>query len=155
MPEGKNYLSKEKREELTEELKHLKDARRKEIAEKLEFAKSLGDLSENAEYHEARQEQAELEDRILQVEALLQSAEVAPESKKGVVGIGSKVTVKKEKEKDTATYTIVGAEEVNTAEKKISYKSPIGAALIGKKKGDIITYQTPVGSVTSTIVSIE
>lgn len=155
MPEGKNYLSKEKREELTAELKHLKGVRRKEVAEKLEFAKSLGDLSENAEYHEARQDQAELEDRIMQIEALLQSAEVAPESKKGIVGIGSKVTMKKEKEKDSVMYTIVGAEEVNTAERKISYKSPIGGALIGKKKGDTITYQTPAGSVTATIVSVE
>jgi transcription elongation factor GreA len=153
MSEAKNYLSKEKREELKQELKHLKDVRRKEVAEKLEFAKSLGDLSENAEYHEARQDQAELEDRIMQIEALLQSAEVAPESKKGIVGIGSKVTVKKGK--DTAAYIIVGAEEVNIAEKKISYKSPIGAALIGKKKGDTVVYQTPVGSVTSTVLEVE
>jgi len=155
MTDDKEYLSKEKYEELQKELDHLKNTRRKEIAEHLEFAKSLGDLSENAEYHEARQDQAEIEDRIAQLEALLQSAEIASRTKGDVVAVGSTVVVKREGEKENRTYIIVGAEESNTAEGKISYKSPIGEALMGKAKGATVICKIPSGEIKCTIVEIK
>lgn len=155
MSEDKEYLSKEKYEELQKELEFLKGTRRKEIAEHLEFAKSLGDLSENAEYHEARQDQAEIEDRISQLESLLQTAEIVPHRKSDVVTVGSTVVIKKEGEKDNRTYTIVGAEEANTAEGKISYKSPIGEALVGKAKGDKVVSKAPAGETTFSIIDIK
>jgi len=155
MTDDKEYLSKEKYEELQKELDYLKHTRRKEIAEHLEFAKSLGDLSENAEYHEARQDQAEIEDRIVQLESLLQSAEIAPRTKGDVVAVGSTVVVKREGEKENRSYIIVGAEESNTAEGKISYKSPIGEALMGKTKGAVAVYKTPSGETKCTVVDIK
>jgi len=155
MPEEKQFLTKEKFEELQEELDFLKTTRRKEIAEKLEFAKSLGDLSENAEYQEARQDQAETEDRILTVESILSSAEIIHKRKGGDVRVGSIVVVKKKGGSGTSEYQIVGSEEADMAVGKISNMSPIGAALIGKIKGDKATYATPKGNVECTIVDIK
>ncbi len=155
MPEEKQYLTKEKFRELEEELDFLKTTRRKEIAEKLEFAKSLGDLSENAEYQEARQDQAETEDRILTVEAILSSAEIIHKGKGGVVKAGSIVMVKKKGEKDTKEYQIVGSEEADMTAGKISNLSPVGAALIGKSKGEIFTYETPEGKVESEVLEVK
>ena len=151
MSEEKEYLSKEKFDELQKELDHLKSVRRKEIAESLEFAKSLGDLSENAEYHEARQDQAETEDRIVK----LKSAVITEKHKGGVIGIGSTVSIKKVDEKSERRYQIVGSEESNTKEGKISNKSPLGEALIGKSKGDKFSYETPSGIVSCTVVNVE
>ncbi|KKU80500.1 MAG: Transcription elongation factor GreA [Parcubacteria group bacterium GW2011_GWA1_47_8] len=155
MSEEKEYLSKEKFDELQKELDHLKSVRRKEIAESLEFAKSLGDLSENAEYHEARQDQAETEDRIVKLELMLKSAVITEKHKGGVIGIGSTVSIKKVDEKSERRYQIVGSEESNTKEGKISNKSPLGEALIGKSKGDKFSYETPSGIVSCTVVNVE
>src|SRR3989338_7670415 len=116
MSEEKEYLSKEKFEELTKELDHLKSVRRKEIAEQLEFAKGLGDLSENAEYHEARQNQAETEERILKLEHMISQAVITEKHKGNTVGIGSTVVIKKVGEKEERRYQIVGSEEANTRE---------------------------------------
>ncbi len=158
MTDDKEYLSKEKFQELEEELDSLKNARRKEIAERLEYAKSLGDLSENAEYHEARQEQAEIEDRINQLETILQSASIIKKDNKsnpGIVSIGSTVVIKKEGGGDTQTYKIVGAEEADMAERKISYKSPIGEALVGHSKGEKVTPHTPAGDTVYAILEVK
>lgn len=155
MTDNKEYLSKEKFKELKKELTHLKDTRRKEIAESLEFAKSLGDLSENAEYQEARQDQAETEDRIKQIESLLQKAELVSITKKEIVAVGSVVTIKRSDKKTKQTYTLVGAEESNIAESKISYKSPIGEALIGKTKNAVIVCKIPTGEVKCEIIDIK
>ncbi len=155
MSEEKEYLSKEKFKELTEELDQLKSVRRKEIAEQLEFAKGLGDLSENAEYHEARQKQAETEDRISKIEHMLKQAEITEKHKGGVVSIGSTVIIQKAKEKEERRYQIVGSEEANTRDGKISNKSPLGAALIGKAKGDNVSYETPSGIIEAKIISVE
>lgn len=155
MSEEKEYLSKEKFEELTKELDHLKSVRRKEIAEQLEFAKSLGDLSENAEYHEARQNQAETEDRISKLEALLRQVEITGTHKNGTVGIGSTVTIHRAGSKTESVYQIVGSEEANTREGKISNKSPLGAAFIGKSKGDKVSCETPGGTVMCTILEVK
>lgn len=152
---NKEYLSKEKFSQLTTELENLKFTKRKEVAEELEFAKSLGDLSENAEYHEAREAQAALEDRISQLESILANAEIVATHHSSVVEVGSVVNVQKISDKTKKTYTIVGSEETDTAAGKISFKSPLGQALLGKKKGDEFTFKTPVGEVKYAVVSIE
>ncbi len=155
MSEEKEYLSQQKFDELKKELNNLKSVRRKEIAEQLEFAKGLGDLSENAEYHEARQNQAETEDRIAKLEHMLKQAEITEKHKGGVVGVGSTVVCQKAGDKVERRYQIVGSEETNTKEGKISNKSPLGEALMGKSKGDKISYETPMGIVSCTVVNVE
>ena len=151
---NKEYLTQARFEELQHELKSLKFDKRKEIADELEFAKSLGDLSENAEYHEAREAQAALEDRISQLESILASAEIVSTHKSDTADIGSKVTVQKKGEKETRVYIIVGSEEIDTAAGKVSFKSPIGQALFGKKKGEEFIVQTPTKEVEYSVVSI-
>ena len=148
------YVSKEKYDELTIELKQLKTVRRKEIAESLEYAKSLGDLSENAEYQEAREAQAKIEDRIITLESTLKNAVIVEERHTPLVGIGSTVTVQKENDAHTQLYHIVGSAESNVQESRISNESPLGAAIIGKKKGDRFSILTPKGSINYSIVDV-
>ena len=136
-------LTEEKKKALLEELNHLKTTRRKEILEVLNYAKSLGDLSENAEYHQAREDQGKLEDRINQIDYMLQSAVFVKKRHSNIVEIGSSVTIKKEGEKEPVVYHIVGTEEADMPAKKISNNSPLGAALFGKSEGDAITLTTP------------
>lgn len=155
MSDEKQYLSKEKYKELMTELETLKTVKRKEIAEKLEYAKSLGDLSENAEYQEAREEQASVEDRILNLEAILKSAEIVSKTSGSTIGIGSKVTVRKGSERTDREYTIVGSEEADAALAKISNKSPIGEALIGKKKGEEVICHTPGGDIKYKVMDVK
>lgn len=151
---AKEYLTKEKFEELEKELQVLKTEKRSKIAEELEYAKSLGDLSENAEYHEAREDQAALEDRIAQLEAILANAEIVAVHHSNSVEIGSKITVQKKGSKDQRVFIIGGSEEIDTEAGKISFKSPIGHALLGKKKGEECAVKTPGGEVIYTIISI-
>lgn len=152
---NEEYLSKEKHQELVEELQQLKTVARKEVAEHLDYAKSLGDLSENAEYHEAREKQAEIEDRISTLENLLKRAIIIDGNHSHkVVGVGSVVTVEK-KGAAAETYTIVGSEEANMAVKKISYQSPLGQALLSKKKGDEVEVSTPKGEMLYKIVDLK
>ena len=140
------FLTAEKFDELKTELEHLKTVRRKEVAESLEYARSLGDLSENAEYQEARDMQAAIEERIQHLEKVIKEAKIVAHTKKGdMVGLGSEVTIVKDKDKDNRTYTIVGSEEANIHEHKLSYLSPLGEALMGKAKGDEFTFETPGG----------
>ena len=155
MSEEKEYLSKEKFEELTKELDHLKSVRRKEIAEQLEFAKGLGDLSENAEYHEARQNQAEAEERVAKLEQMIKNVVITEKHKGGIIGIGSTVVIIRSGEKAERRYQIVGSEEANTKEGKISNKSPLGEALMGRSKGDKDSYETPLGVVSCAVVNVE
>ena len=149
----KKYFSKEKFEGLKEELENLKTTRRKEVAEKLEFAKSLGDLSENAEYHEARDEQAKLEERIMEIESMLKVAEIIKDKKGGEITVGSTVTIKDGGGKDR-TWNIVGSEESDLDGGKISNESPLGTRLLGKEVGDTIEIKTPSGVVKYTITKI-
>lgn len=151
----KTYLSREKLEELKQELEFLKTEKRKEVAESLEYARSLGDLSENAEYQEAGKLQAEVEDRIAAIESMLRRAVIVSDYKGKTVHIGSTIVVKKEGDHEERTYHIVGSEEANMAERKISNKSPLGEALLGKEKGDIFSFKTPNGEVTYKIIKIE
>ena len=153
--EEKNYLSREKFDALQKELEQLRTVSRKEVADKLEYAKSLGDLSENTEYQEAREAQANIEDRIAKIESLLKSAVITTTHKIDVVDISSRVTIRKDGESGEVTYELVGSEEANVQEKKISNKSPLGEALFGKKKGDTFMYKTPRGEVRGTILRVE
>jgi transcription elongation factor GreA len=152
---NKEYLSKEKFKQLTAELEELKTSKRKQIADELEFAKSLGDLSENAEYHEAREAQAALEDRIATLESVLASAEIVTAHHSSSVEVGSTVKLKKVGDKVEKKYTLVGSEEADFATGKINFKSPLGQAMMGKKKGDEFSFSAPAGVIKYTIVSIE
>lgn len=155
MKETKQYLTKEKFEELTKELEELKTVRRKEVAESLEYAKSLGDLSENAEYQEARELQANIEERIQKIESILKTAQIVELHHSEVVDVGTKVKLQKEGVKESVLYEIVGSEEADTLKGKISFLSPLGQAVMGKKKGDKFVLTTPKGAVNYSIVGIE
>ena len=135
---------------MQEELRRLKGPERTKISQAIGFARELGDLSENAEYAEAREEQAFVETRIFDLEELLLKAVVIEESKGGTVEIGSVVTVKKGN--DTFHYVIVGSYEAKPEEGKISDESPLGRAFVHKKAGDKITIKTPGGSVVYEIL---
>src|SRR3989344_5148728 len=124
-----SYITKEKKQELELELVNLKGPKRKEIIESLEYAKSLGDLSENAEYHQTREDQGKLEARIAQIEQILQNSEVISRAGGEIVDIGSFVTMQKEGGKGEKTYQVVGALEADTVSGKISNLSPIGLAM--------------------------
>lgn len=154
MTDQKEYLSKERYDELVKELDHLKKVKRKEVAEDLEYAKALGDLSENAEYHEARDNQAAVEDRINRLEAIISHAEIVELHHTEAVGIGSTVTVQQEGAKGAHKFQVVGSEEANIALGKISLHSPIGEAMAGKRKGETFSFLSPKGKMTYKIVDI-
>ena len=139
------------RKELEKELAELK-SRRGEIAEKIAEARSFGDLSENAEYDAAREEQGLLETRVIEIEDILQDASIIKSADATVVGLGSAVELKNSDR--TVTYTVVGPVEADPMEGKISDESPIGQALMGKKVGDEVTISTPKGEIVYTISSL-
>lgn len=149
------YLTAEKRDELQKELENLKVNKRKEVAEQLEYAKKLGDLSENAEYHQAREEQAEVEARINRLEEILKNSVMISEGGKDVITIGSTFRLTKEGDNKSYLYTIVGSEEADMSLGKISNLSPLGMALIGHKKGDKVTVNAPKGDIVYTIDNIK
>lgn len=149
------YLTQDKYDELKKELEFLKKDKRKEIAEALEYAKSLGDLSENQEYHDARDSQGVLEDRINHIEHILKTATIASAKQDGVVGIGSVITVLKSQDKSEKTFTIVGSEEADASQGKISMRSPLGMAAVGKKKGDSFSFETPSGVMSYKILEVK
>ncbi len=155
MTEQETMVSQEKFDEMVKELENLKTVRRTEIAKNLEYARSLGDLSENAEYQEARELQAATEERIRKLEELVKRAKIVTDGKKkDIVGFGSKVTIKRDGTTEPHEYTIVGSEEADMRERKLSHVSPLGAALMGKKKGDTFTFETPGGKQTYTIEKV-
>lgn len=148
------YLTQERYEELKEELNGLKTKGRKQVAEKLKQAKELGDLSENAEYQEAREEQMRLEQKIAQLEEVLRNFSIIKKtSASDAVRVGSKVSVKRNGE--TISYTIMGSSEADPTQNLISNESPIGRALLEKKVGDVVYVETPKGRVSYEILSIE
>jgi len=149
------YVSAERLAELKEELSALKTTERKKIAEQLEYAKSLGDLSENAEYHEAREAQVTIEDRIEYLEDILKRAIIVQAKHGSVIDVGSTVVIEREGAKEKQTVVIVGSEEINAAQGKISNTSPLGSQLIGKNKGDVATVSTPRGDVKYTITAVQ
>jgi transcription elongation factor GreA len=153
--DGKEYLTKEKFDALKFELDYLKNTKRKEIADNLEYAKSLGDLSENAEYHEARENQASTEERILAIENILNVAVIVTDYHGDTANIGSHVTIKKDGDKESKMYHIVGSEESDMKENKLSHRSPVGEAIVGKKKGDTFTIKTNSGTMVYSIIDIK
>ncbi len=155
MDTQKHYISEEKKKELERELIEMQTTKRKEILEALEFAKSLGDLSENAEYHQAREEQGKLEERISSVENLLQNSAIIKSHHGTKVEVGTTVVVQKEGQKEKQTFKIVGSEEADFAKGMISNNSPLGMALQGKSKGDTAKFKTPKGIIEYKIINIE
>lgn len=151
-----NYISKERLTELKGQLEELKIVRRKEIAKRIENAISLGDLSENAEYHEAREEQAFNEGKIQELEEVIRSAVLIKENghgkAKNVAEVGDLIDVEKNGEK--LAFTIVGSTEADPAQRKISNVSPLGKALLGRTIGEAIQISTPSGQVTYKITRI-
>jgi transcription elongation factor GreA len=140
-------LTPEGLEKLKAELEDLTTAKRREVAERIKDAREYGDISENSEYDDAKNEQAMLEARILQLEEKLRSATVvdAKDIKTDVVGVGTAVKVTDDQTGKTETYTIVGSTEANPGERKLSNESPVGRALIGHGKGETVSVQLPNG----------
>ena len=149
-------LTEEGLKNLESELEHLKTVKRKEIAEKIKVALSFGDLSENSEYDEAKNEQAILESRIMEIEAMLKNVKIIDEHELSteIIYVGSKVKVEDMEYSEIIDYKIVGPSEANPRDGKISDESPVGAAFIGHKKGDIVKVETPGGLCTYKIIEI-
>lgn len=149
-------LTKEGMAKLREELEYLKTEKRKEVSEKIREARSFGDLSENAEYDEAKNEQAEVESRINTIINMLKYARVIDDSEieNDVVGLGITVEIREVGEDEKETYSIVTTTEADPDNNKISQDSPVGKALIGHTQGDIVTVETPAGKIDFEILSI-
>lgn len=151
---NKQYVTKERLEEFKQELEQLKAKKRLEVAQRLKQAKEYGDLSENSEYAEAREEQANVETRIGELEELVKTAVIIEKVEdNGTVQVGSTVTVKKGDR--SSTYTIVGAYEAKPEEGRISDESPLGKAFLKHKIGEHIAVTTPAGPATYEIVEIK
>ncbi len=152
----KVLLTSEGLKKLQDELDNLKNVRRKENTAALKVAKSFGDLSENSEYDEAKNEQAEIEARILEIENMLKNAEIIDEDDvvTDVASIGSKVTVKDLEDNDVTEYFIVGSTEADPMKGKISDESPVGSALLGHKIGETVSVEAPMGIIKYEIVNI-
>ena len=156
MPQKETLLTYEGLKKLEEELEYLKTAKRKEIAERIKVALGFGDLSENSEYDEAKDEQAKVEMRIIDLENKLRNAVLIDEDEVDLktVQVGNKVQVLDLEFDEKVEYTIVGSTEVDLAENKISNESPIGMGLLGKKKNEIAEIETPGGIVQLKILKI-
>ena len=152
----KVLLTNEGLKKLQDELDNLKNVRRKENTAALKVAKSFGDLSENSEYDEAKNEQAEIEARISEIENMLKNAEVIDEDDiaTDVASIGSKVTVKDLDDGEVTEYLIVGSTEADPMRGKISDESPVGSALLGHKIGEVVSVEAPMGVLEYEIVNI-
>ncbi len=152
-------ITKEGLKKLKDELDHFKNVRRKEVAARLKEAISYGDLSENSEYEEAKNEQAFIEGRIIELEKMIDNATIITEGKKSTdatVQIGTVVTVQNITDNDDPeTYTIVGSTEADPTENKISNESPIGSALLGKIKNDVIKVKVPAGLLEFKVLKIK
>ncbi len=143
--------------ELEEELRFLKTTREKEVAEQIKEARSFGDLSENSEYDEAKNEQAKLYGRIAEVENILAHAVIIDETEDnaGRIGLGCTVKIRDVELDETDVYAIVGSQEANPKEHRISDDSPFGRAMLGKTVGDIVNVEAPVGTLQFEILSVE
>ena len=150
-------LTAEGYENLKKEIDHLRGDKRREVAERIRVAREFGDIAENAEYDDAKNEQAMLEHRIAQLEERLLSARVISkkEISKDAVSVGSKVRLRDMQANKTFEYHIVGSAEANPAENKLSNESPVGKAIMGKKKGEIVEVSAPRGSLKFKIMEIK
>jgi transcription elongation factor GreA len=150
-------LTPEGYEKLKQEIEHLRTERRREIADRIRVAREFGDIAENAEYDDAKNEQAMLEHKIAQLEERLLSARVITkkEISKDQVSVGSKVRLRDMQANKTFEYHIVGSAEANPAENKLSNESPVGKAIIGHKKGDVVEVSAPRGALKFKILEIK
>lgn len=157
MAEKKNILTYEGLKQLEDELQELKVNKRKEVAQKIKEAREQGDLSENAEYDAAKDEQRDIEARIEEIDKILKNAEVVVEEDVDVnkINVGCKVRLKDLEYEDELEYKIVGSTEANSLKGKISNESPVGKALIGAKIGEIITVETQAGDIKYEILEIQ
>lgn len=156
MAEKEVFLTKEGLLKLQEELETLKTVTRKEVAERIKIALGYGDLSENAEYDQAKNEQAQVEERIAKLESILGDAKIVDDEDITTekVNVGTVVSIIEEGTEDKETYTIVGSAESDPLAGKISNESPLGSALLGKRRKDKIEVHAPDGIIRYTIVSI-
>ena len=148
------YLTAEGEQKLKNELAELKGPRREDLAQRLRSAIQMGDLSENADYHKAKEDQAFLEGRIQEIEAVLRKAVIIEKSQGDFVSVGSHVTIQ-EADFDPETFYVVGAKEADPRNGKISNESPIGSALLNHKVGDVVETDTPGGKIRFKILKIE
>jgi len=148
------YLTSEGLKEIQQELDELKNVKRPEVINALKEARALGDLSENAEYDAARQEQALVENRIQELEAMIENVVIIENVATDKVSIGNRVTIEYVGDNDTEEYSIVGSKEADPFNKKISNESPIAQAIMGKKTGDVVSVDSPNGKYDVRIVSI-
>jgi transcription elongation factor GreA len=150
-------LTPEGYEKLKQEIEHLRGDKRREIAERIRVAREFGDIAENAEYDDAKNEQAMLEHKIAQLEDRLAAARVidAGDIDTSVVSIGSKVRLRDLDAKETVEYRIVGSAEANPAEQKLSNESPVGKAIMGRKKGETVEVAAPRGALKFKILDIK
>ena len=146
-------VTKEGLETLKNELKELTEVKRPQVANRIKSAREMGDITENAEYDAARQEQSFVEGRINELEEILKKAKPSDTKSNGEIIVGSKVTLSIDGEEEE--YHVVGAPEANPKLKKISHESPLGSSLLGKKVGDKIVVEAPVGELTYTILHIK
>ena len=153
----KKLLTAEGLRKLEEELQDLKVVQRKEIAQKIKEAREQGDLSENAEYDAAKEEQRHIEARIEELEAIIKNAETVTEEELDTKKInpGSKVVLRDKDTNEDVEYLIVGSTEANALKGKISNESPIGAAIMGHKKNDVVKVTTPAGLITYKVMKVE
>lgn len=156
MSEKEVILTPEGFEKLEKELEYLKSVKRREVAERIKLAIGYGDLSENSEYDDAKNEQAFIEGRVITLEKMLRNAKIIQDDEVDTetVSVGSKVTLKDVEFNDTVEYTIVGSAESDPAQNKISNESPVGKALLGKRKGDIVDVNVPAGVIQYEILDI-
>ena len=157
MEEKKNILTYAGRQALEDELQDLKVNRRREIAEKIKVAREQGDLSENAEYDAAKDEQRDIEARIEEIEKILKYAEVIDEEDVDAtrISVGARVTLLDKEYNEEVTFHIVGSTEANSLKGKISNESPVGRALLGHGIGEEVSVETPAGTVSYKILKIE
>lgn len=148
------YLTREGLDEIKRELEDLKMVKRPEVINALKDARALGDLSENAEYDAARNEQAIIEGRIAELEAMIENAVVIEKKDTDCVSIGTKVKIEYVEDKDTEEYSIVGSKEADPFQNKISNESPIAQAIMGLKVGDVANVSSPNGQYTVKILKI-
>ena len=157
MDNRKNILTYAGLKKLEDELEHLKVVKRKEVSQKIKEAREQGDLSENAEYDAAKDEQRDIEARIEEIEKILKNAEVVVEEEVDLdkISIGCKIRILDCECDEEVEYKIVGSTEANSLKGKISNESPVGKALLGKKVGDTVTVETQVGELTYKVLEIQ
>jgi transcription elongation factor GreA len=150
-------LTAEGHDKLREEIEYLSTVKRREVAERIKQAREFGDIAENSEYDDAKNEQAMLEHRISMLEERLKGARIVAknDAPKGVVAVGTKVRLRDMDAKQTIEYHIVGSAEANPAEHKLSNESPVGKAIMGKKKGEIVEVAAPRGSLKYKIMEVK